>query len=98
MATNGVIIITTKDKLPVPADYTLEPEEIPADIFARYATLDFGAGKNVVYLLNGKKRHLRKLRKIEQERIRWIKVYQTTAKTVALGYTAEDVVVEVETF
>lgn len=43
-AANGVVIIRTKGKANPRADYTLSPQEIPADLFTLYETLEFGGG------------------------------------------------------
>ncbi|WP_020567551.1 TonB-dependent receptor plug domain-containing protein [Neolewinella persica] len=92
---NGVIIIQTKDDITPRADYTLTPEEIPADIFSLYETKDFGAGKQVVYLLQGNPIKLRKLKKLATTDIASIKVYERALKVRLMGYSEQEVIVDV---
>lgn len=92
---NGVIIIQTKGEVLPPADYTLTQEEIPADLFSLYETLNFGEGKEVVYLLQGNPIKLRKLKKIATSGIASIKVYQRELKVRLMGYSEQEVVVDV---
>ena len=92
---NGVVIITTKSGNFVRPNYTLTSEEIPADIFTRYAELNFGAGKKVIYLLDGKPRRLKKLRKLDTTTIEAIKVYEGTDKAKRMGHSHHERVVDV---
>ncbi|MFT5998300.1 MAG: hypothetical protein ACI81P_000753 [Neolewinella sp.] len=94
-AANGVIIIRTKGKVIPRADYTLTPAEIPAELFSLYQAQDFGAGKKVVYLLNGQRTKLRKTKKTSTTKISSIKVYQSEFKVNLMGYSKQEVVVDV---
>jgi TonB-dependent SusC/RagA subfamily outer membrane receptor len=93
---NGVIVVATKDGNYIRPNYTLTPEEIPADIFTRYAELEFGSGKEVVYLLDGKLQRLKKLRKLDTTTIESIKVYEGSEKANRLGQTGKNMVVSVK--
>lgn len=92
---NGVIVVTTKNGNYNRPDYTLTPGEIPADIFTRYAELNFGSGKEVVYLLDGKPQRLKKLQKLDTATISFIKVYEGSEKAGRMGQSGKDVVVSV---
>lgn len=92
---NGVVVIVTKNGNYTRPDYTLTPDEIPADIFNRYAELNFGDGKEVVYLLNGKPQHLKKLSKLDASAIASIRVYEGADKALRLRQKGKDVVVVV---
>jgi len=91
----GVIIIQTKGDFIPPADYTLTPEEIPENLFSLYETKDFGAGKEVVYLLQGNPITSAKLKKIATTDIASIKVYQRAFKVRLMGYGEQEIVVDV---
>ncbi len=90
---NGVVIITTKNGNYTRPNYTLTQDEIPTDIFTRYAELKFGAGKEVVYLLDGKPQGLKKLNKLDTSTIESIKVYEGLEQTKRIGHSGKDVVV-----
>jgi len=94
-ANDGVIIIHTKGEATPCADYTLTPEEIPANLFSLYEIMDFGAGKEVVYLLQGNPIKLRKLKKIATTDIASVKVYQRVLKVRLMGYSKQQVIVDV---
>jgi TonB-dependent SusC/RagA subfamily outer membrane receptor len=94
-AEGGVIIIQTDGEVNFRPDYTLTPEEIPADLFLLYETLDFGADKEVVYLLQGNPIKLRKLKKIPTTEFASVKVYQRELKVKLMGYSEQEVVVDV---
>lgn len=92
---NGVIIIQTNGEINFRPDYTLTPEEIPANLFSLYETLNFGADKEVVYLLQGNPIKLRKLKKISTDEFTSVKVYQRELKVKLMGYSEQEVVVDV---
>jgi len=93
---NGVVVITTKNGNYTRPNYTLTPAEIPVDIFSRYAELKFGAGKEVVYLLNGKPRKLKALSKLNTVDIMSIRVYEGPDKAKRIGQEGKDIVVAVK--
>lgn len=93
---NGVVVITTKSGNYTRPNYTLTPDKIPTDIFTRYAELEFGAGKEVVYLLNGKPQSLKNLSKLDASAIESIKVYEGPEKAARVGQSGKDVVVIIE--
>jgi len=96
-AAAGAILIQTKGKFNPYPDYTLTPDEIPANLFTLYEQHKFGGERTVQYLLNGKKRKLRHLQKMNTEKIQYIRVYTAGMKAAQLGYSGGSVVVNVIT-
>ncbi len=96
-ATAGVIIVQTKGKISLSPDYTLTPDEIPTNLFTLYEQHNFGGNKPVHYLLNGKKRKLNRLKKLDTGKILLIKVYTDRLKSTQMGFSGGSVVVNILT-
>ncbi|TXF89717.1 hypothetical protein FUA23_09725 [Neolewinella aurantiaca] len=95
-ARNGVVVIVTKSGNFTRPDYTLSPDQIPADLFTRYAELNFAEGEQVVYLLDGKPTALKRLRKMDTSMIDSIRVYKGAEKADRIGHAGKGIVVSIK--